>query len=291
MTGHHLHRPVVIGIDGGDDGDRAMRYGVEEACRRGVGVRLVHVPPDLVTTAPLSPLYQMTDTREIGRRVLDDAIHRFFGLDVDVPMEGSLGQGSRTHVLLEESERASCLVLGTREWHKLRAFGGSTSVAVAARAAVPVVAVPPTWNSTPSSGRVIVGVDDHGGPLPVLRRAFAAAEERYAELVVVHAWAPPSPYEPALVHVDRQGWRKLAGERLDDLIAEVRSSHPDVAVTSAVVLDSTSAALLETATADDVLVVGRHRTHVPFPHRLGSVARHAIHAGMCPVEVVPISTD
>jgi hypothetical protein len=35
--------PVVACLDGGDDGDRAMRYAIEEAQRRHTGVRLLQV--------------------------------------------------------------------------------------------------------------------------------------------------------------------------------------------------------------------------------------------------------
>lgn len=287
MTKSHLVRPVVIGIDGGDDGDRALRYGLEEARRRHVGVRLVHVPPTIIATAPMSPLYAMPDLGETAARVLDDAVERVLELAPDIAVEGLLGRGSRTDALVDEARKASCVVLGTREFYKLRVFGRSTSIGVASHADCPVVAVPPSWSGTSSAGRVVVGVDDHGGPAAVLERAFEQAEQREAELVVVHGWVPPSPYEPALVNVDRQGWRKLAAQQLNDIIEGPRAKHPSVAVTTSVVLDSPAAAVLETAMTEDLVVVGRHRTSIALSHRLGSVARHAVHAGVCPVEIVP----
>lgn len=278
---------MVVGIDGGDDGVRALRYGVQEARRRNTGVRLVHVPPTVVVTAPMSPLYSMPDLREMGARVLDDAVAHLLELEPDLMVEGTLGHGSRTGALVDEARQAACVVLGTREWYKLRAFGRSTSIGVAAHAACPVIAVPPSWSGESFTGRVVVGVDDHGGPDAVLERALEAAESRDAELLVVHGWVPPSPYEPALVNVDRQGWRKLAAQKLDEIIEDSCTKHPDVRVTTSVVLDSPAASVLESVTTDDLVVVGRHRSSVPLSQRLGSVARHAVHAGVCPVEVVP----
>jgi len=234
----------------------------------------------------MSPLYNMPDLREMGAHVLDDAVKHVLELDPDLPVQGTLGHGSRTDVLVDEARKASCVVLGTREWYKLRVFGRSTSLGVAAHSACPVIGVPPSWSGTSSAARVVVGVDDHGGPEAVLERAFEAAEQHGAELVVVHGWVPPSPYEPALVNVDRQGWRKLAAEQLGIIIERASAKHPSVEVHTSVVLDSAPAAVLETATAGDLIVVGRHRTSVPLSHRLGSVARHAVHAGICPVEIV-----
>ena len=48
---------VVVGVDGSEAGERAVRYAVLEAQRHGEGLTLVHVVPDFVATSPPANIF------------------------------------------------------------------------------------------------------------------------------------------------------------------------------------------------------------------------------------------
>jgi nucleotide-binding universal stress UspA family protein len=280
---------VLACLDGGDDGDRAVRYAVGEAQRRDTGVRLLHVPPEVATYAPMSPLYATPNLREIGARILKDAFDRCLEQAPDLYVEGALATGSRVASIVAESANAACVVVGTREWSTHGVFGRSTSAGVAARSGSPVIAVPPTWNASQRSGRVVVGLDAGAGPDVVLHEALDQARRRRAELTIVHAWAAPRPYEPYLDDWDAEAWQRQAEATLDELTAMRLREYPDVGTRRIVIRTAADDAISEAAQGSDLLVLGRHRSSIPLVHRLGSLAHHALHAGSCPLEIVPVA--
>ena len=249
---------------------------------------MVHVPPEVLPHAPMSPLYKMPNLREIGSRILKDAMERCHELAPDLYIEGAIGSGHRVSCILEESRGAAAVVLGTREWHPYRVFGGSVTVGVAARAHSPVIAVPPSWRERPATGKVVVGVDEMGGPAPVLAHAFEAARIRKAELTIVHAWTPPHPYGPVLGSFDAGQWERFMEQWLGEVTAGARADNPDVVTHLVGSFGIERVSVAELARDGDLLVLGRQRYDSPFLHRLGSVAQHAVHAGTCPVEIVPV---
>jgi len=281
-------KPVVACLDGGDDGDRALRYAIEEAQRRETGVRLVHVIPEILAYAPMSPVYETPNLRDIGSRVLKDALERCHELAPDLFVDGTVSDGHRVSTIVEESEKAAAVVLGTREWRVHRVFGGSTTMGVASHAHCPVIAVPPTWSPGSVGGKVVVGVDEYAGPDVVLTRGFEEARGRKAELSVVHAWTPPYAYGPAFGSYESDEWKTSMQDRLAELTAAVRAEYADVPTHLVATFGTDRTALAEIASDAALLVVGRHHRAAPLIQRLGSVARHAIHAGACPVEIVPV---
>ena len=62
----HNRGPILVAVDGTEDGDRALRFGVEEARRRSCGLRLVHVPHETIPMAPMLPLFAASTLHEIG---------------------------------------------------------------------------------------------------------------------------------------------------------------------------------------------------------------------------------
>jgi nucleotide-binding universal stress UspA family protein len=281
-------KPVVACVDGGDDGDRALRYAIEEAQRRQTGVRMVHVAPELVPFAPPSPLYVTPNLREIGARILKDALEHCHELAPDLYVEGTMAGGQRVHSIVEESQDAAAVVLGTREWRAYRHFEGATTGGVAARAHCPVISVPPTWQPGQRAGKVVVGVDEMAGPAVVLKHALEAARIRNAQLTIVHAWTPPHPYAPAFGSFEAYEWESSMEDWLDEVTAGTRAGYPDVETRLVASYGVDRGTIADVAIGADLLVVGRHRFETPLIHRLGSVAQRALHAGVCPVEVVPV---
>jgi nucleotide-binding universal stress UspA family protein len=252
---------------------------------------VLHVPLDVIPYAPMTPLYSTPSLREIGANILKDALDRCLEFAPDLYVEGTLCTGPRVHGIVDESADASCVVVGTREWRAYRVFGGSTSAGVAARAACPVIAVPPTWTGKESAAHVVVGVDAHAGPAAALVEAFEEARRRRAELTIVHAWTAPHPYEPALGDWDDEAWRKTTVSALTELTAAIRAEYADVKANQVARSSAPESALTEIAATSDLLVLGRHHSALPLAHRLGSLAHRALQAGTSPVEIVPVAVD
>lgn len=284
-------RPVLVGIDGTDDGDRALRFAIAEAQRRGTGIRLLHVlHPPFFAVGPTG-LFETPSPRDIGAHILKDAVERTRELAPDLYVAGSLLVGGRAATLAEETYGGACLVVGTSQHGVLRYLGGSTSTGVAARSACPVVCVPPSWDKAPVREQIAVGVDEHAGPRPVLEVAFEEAARRRAELVVVHAWQGPQPYDYSGTWIDPTSWIASAQARLGQAVEDVVAQHPDVRVRILARFEGPQVTLPALADECDLLVLGRQQGGVPLVHHLGSIARHAIHVGSCPVMVVPLPVD
>src|SRR5512134_3754662 len=112
--------PVVVGIDGSEQSDRALRYAVEEARRRGVGITLVHAVHETAPMAAMLPLYSVESFAEVGRRLVGDAERLALEIHPDVEVGTSVKGGSRVGVLVDAGKHASQIVLG----HRSRSLAG-----------------------------------------------------------------------------------------------------------------------------------------------------------------------
>ncbi|GII24840.1 universal stress protein [Planosporangium mesophilum] len=109
--------PVVVGVDGSAPADAAAGLAFEEASRRGcalVAVRAFHVPLPPYTMGP-PPL--LPDPAEIGaglRSELVGQLAKWRDKYSDVPVEYAVSQGSAAAALVDQSRRASLVVVGNR---------------------------------------------------------------------------------------------------------------------------------------------------------------------------------
>lgn len=290
-TTHTYLQPVVACVDGGPGGDRAVDFAIVEARRRHTGLHLLHVTPDLVWQTPIAPPDAVLDLSDTGQRILDEAAARARELAPDLTVTPVLAEGRLEEAIIREAASAGCLVLGTHH-HGIGAYGGTTVSRVAAASTVPVIVVPPDWAPSKRDGRVLVGVDEHGGPDEVLELAFQEAQSRGAELVVVHAWAPPAAYGSSFaVVVLLEDFEGHGVERLRTTTEALRAKYPDVRVDHVVEHRAPKRAIPKLAGSHDLVVLGRHRSRVPMLHRLGSTAQHTIRSGHAPVLVVPPAAD
>ncbi|MGZ4449286.1 MAG: universal stress protein [Nocardioides sp.] len=280
--------PVVIGVNGSDRDEAALRAGVEEARRLGVGVRLVHVAPDLVSFSPLVPVTP-SHLVGLGEEILTVAQKALREIDHDVEVTTLFAHGSRSHRLTEAAADAPLLVVGRDDRPlPVRILEGNTATAVAATATCPVLAVPEGWGPLPARGRVVVGVKSPTCAVELLDEAFALAAGLGDKLVVLHAWRLPTGYEGLIdTRVAVGEWGEHSRRELDVLAQGSRLAYPDVEVELVVVRDRAVHALIEASRhADAVVLVRQPRGTSPRGH-LGSTARAVLHAAQCPVLVVP----
>lgn len=281
--------PVVVGVDGSEQSDRAVRYAVTEARRRGAGITLVHAVYETAPMAAMLPLYSVEAFTEVGRRLVDDAQKNVHDLDPTIEVQTSVRPGSRVGVLVDAAEHASLVVLG----HRTRSLAGrvltsSTTTGVAARAHCPVVSVPESWAEGGELGRVVVGVDESDASHDALAVAFHEAMRRNAKLVVLHAWRLPTAYDDiSYSHTAVEDWLGTAREEMAKTLEPFREVHPDVEVETDLRHEFVGPALIDAAANADLMVVGRRGHGAPLGIYLGSLARMLIREGKCPVEVVP----
>lgn len=150
-----MSAPVVIGVDGSPQAERALRRGLQEARRAGTSARVVHVwlptpysagLPWFSAPYPAGIQEHIEEDRtraaaELGRRVAE--IQREEGAE-DVAVTCSTRVGMVAAALLEESEGADMLVVGTRGHGGFQGLLlGSVTDQCVRHARCPVLVVPP----------------------------------------------------------------------------------------------------------------------------------------------------
>jgi nucleotide-binding universal stress UspA family protein len=285
----HTSLPVVVGVDGSEQGERAVRYAVSEARRRGTGITLVHAVHETAPMSAMLPLYSVESFVEVGRRLVRDAERHVDEIAPDIAVGTSVKAGSRVGVILDAAEDASVVVLG----HRARSFAGrvltsSTTTGVAARAHCPVVSVPDRWVPATEHRRIVVGIDESRAAHDALGLAFAEARRRDATLVALHAWRLPTAYDDiSYAQVATDEWMRTAREEMDKSLAPFRDVYPDVVVEPEFRHEYAGPALCAATEGADLIVVGRRGHGAPLGIYLGSLARMLIREGRCPVEIAP----
>jgi nucleotide-binding universal stress UspA family protein len=278
---------VVVGLDGSESAQRAVRWAAVEAARRAAPLRIVHAELPLPADA--------LDLSGMARRALHDEAMRWVrdatsaaedgapGLDVQVRVE----VGSAARLLEEESETAALIVVGSRGLGGFTGLVlGSVAVALSCHAKCPVVVV--RGDDPASDGPVVVGANGAPENWYVLDRAFAEAEARGTELIAVHAWQPPLRTARIAESVGIV-WSELDAVR-EAMVAQrleaCADRHPGVEVKQYVVHGSPAQQLLEFAEGACLLVVGSRGTGGLTGLVLGSTSQALVRHAPCPVLLV-----
>jgi nucleotide-binding universal stress UspA family protein len=288
-------RPIVVGVDESPGSDAALQWAIAAARAWDLPLRLVYcyhwsysastLPP--ISDVPNPPEAPDADA-ELALRMIDETVGkltaRAHALDDRVEVSSAAIDGDPSDVLVDESQRASQLVLGSRHLKALSAAVlGSVATATVGRAACPTVVVRGTAGSPAEGAGVVVGVDDTETTDEVLGFAFATASRHGLPLRPVLVWRP----EPLAL----LGWRAeppapaKVEAWLSEAIAGWQEKFPDVEVHPEVVREQPVAGLVLAATDQYLLVVG-HRGRRTLGS-LGSVSLGVLHHATCPVAVVP----
>ena len=283
--------PVVVGVDESASADQALAWGVEEARSRAVPIRLVYAYGSAAIYGGM-PLYgnlpvpQPSHMRAVAAKLVARAAARVAELAPDVYVTTHASDDGAARVLIDESARASMIVLGSRHLGTVGSvLLGSVSAAVSARAACPVVVLRGPAGLAAEQAAVVVGVDAQDGSEAVLEFGFDYASRRSVPLSAVLCWHPDllaemmwRPEPPAPERAER--W-------LSEALAGWREKYPDVVVRSGVVREHPVTGLVAASSAQDLLVVGSRGRHALAGTLLGSVSQGVLHHATCPVAVVP----
>lgn len=140
---------VVVGFDGSDHAWRALDWAIDDVERRHGRLLIIHSFEVGMAALDQTGMATLDALAEAARLDLEPALRhaRQRGIEVD----GSVDCGPAAKILIEASEDADLLVVGSRGRNSFKgAILGSVSTACVHHAACPVVVVPP--HRQPSGG-------------------------------------------------------------------------------------------------------------------------------------------
>ncbi|GAA3434917.1 universal stress protein [Kutzneria kofuensis] len=292
MTSNVVGRQIVAAVDGSQSALDAVRWAADEAARRGMALQLTHAMSFGAIAyggAYAWPKGYFEAVEHAGRVFLADAeslVHKSHpGLSVTT----QLVEGSPVPVLVDASEHAALIVLGSRG---LGGFTGiligSTATATIARAHCPVVVV--RGDQPAPDGPVVVGVDGSPTSEDALAWAYEEASSRGVELVAVHGWtefASESSYAFARQFiVDWDAVQTRQEQHLAERLAGYAEKYPDVTVRRVVEGCRARQLLLDQARGAQLVVVGSRGRAELGGLLLGSTSQALIRHAPCPVLVV-----
>ncbi|MFI0411774.1 universal stress protein [Actinomadura sp. 3N508] len=270
---------VVVGIDGSAHAWRALDWASDRAVRHRLSLLLVHGSRALVPDGAIAPdaLRRLIAERE---DLLAEARQYALKVHPDLEVETRLVPEDPGHALVEESERADLVAVGSRGLGGFEGLlFGSVGLHVAARARCPVLVVP---RSAPfpadAPAEIVIGVEGAPGEDTAVQWAFAEAAARGARILALHAVGGEfgSPRR-----------RVIEDMELAEALAGMRESFPDVPVGRLVSDRSPAQALVEASENAALVVVGARRRRGPAGMALGRVNHAVLHHAHAPVVIVP----
>ena len=281
---------VVVGFDGSEASLLTAKWAAAEAQLRGLGLTLINalIPP--TSGGTFGPgmavgLDTLEDIRKAAQATLDEVAGTLEGPDI----QSIVQIGSPTGVLLEASETAALIVVGSRGHGGFKELLlGSVSSQLVAHADCPVIVM--RHETDAANDQIVVGIDGSPSSNAAVGFAFATASLHKWKVVAVHAWDVPSfdlvimPGTPVPANFDSisDSEVRLAAEALSGFVAE----YPDVEVQQVVTRGNAMRALLEAAPAAAMIVVGTRGHGQVMSSVLGSVSHGVLHKSKVPVAVV-----
>lgn len=283
---------IVVGLDGSEKDEAVLAFAEDEAERFGAPIHLVvahEVHAGLVGAwdAGFVPVGIEVDLAEAGARILARAAERVRDARPALAVSTSQPWGTPSHALIEASEDARLVVVGSgRKGALEQVFLGTTSLDTAMHAHCPVAVV---GVDTPNpTGPVVVGLDGSSHSAPAARLAVEEAAARGVPLVAVTTWWLEVIDGVVVTEPGSDEWRQVeAGYRaaVEEALAPARALHPDVEVEVVVENARPVPTLVERAKDASVLVVGSRGRGGFAGKALGSVSHKVLQRATCPVIV------
>ncbi|MEX0428715.1 universal stress protein [Nocardioides sp. DS6] len=288
---------IVVGVNGSDGSNVAVRYAAREATRRDAALHLVHVVPACVDANPAAYVLGAAAVEAAGRRILTDAYDLARSLVAEGRVSTELLAGPRADALVAAAAEADLLVIGDE--HK--AYVEQLSSAWAADGVVPhtpcpVVLVPVSWRAVAEKPTVLVGIRDARRSLALIETGLDEARRRRATVVLLHASYRPGLDRDHLARdVDRELWleedRRIVAEAAEPLLEE----YPDVPIEIRALVGRPGAVLRRAAASAGVLLLSRHLTQkapgADPVESFGRTGRQLLRRPPCPIEILPPSSQ
>lgn len=291
MTDH-----IVVGIDGSPNSAKALGYAAAEATASASELEIVHAL-NLPTVVDFSGVQltapQIDGLQSYAEELLAGAKAWVAERHPDLPCRTRYEIGSPTALLIELSKTATALVVGSRGVGAVEgAFLGSVSSRLATEASCPVFVISAD-DPTPTSGPVVVGVDDSDFSIAAARFALREAARRNTSVRAVTGYRVPVlavPTEAELITALQESEQAEAGKVIVEVMKQAQS--PDTAsvpVETVTVDGGAPEAILSQAGDAQLIVVGSHGRGLIGRLLLGSVSRRVLQDADRPVAVVNVA--
>ncbi|MFC9280520.1 universal stress protein [Streptomyces collinus] len=289
MSGPGDHGPIVVGVDPEPAHRAALAWAADEADRRHLPLRAVHVegvPTRGYRGREVPPSWEEWNEslHKTGRRVLEEATEFVALRQPGLEVESLLAEGDPAWVLREQSRDATAVVLGTRRPGRRQEVFGSASVAlpVMAHTECPLVVVPEPAPLAQEPARFVVGVDGSERSGAAVDVAFEEAALHDAALWALLVWEP-GPLRVFDEHEPQEEHRRL----LSEIVAGRHARYPEVELRQEVRVGHPVQVLAEASAQALGLVVGTRGRGGFTGMLLGSVSQGVLHHADCPVIAVP----
>ncbi|MFV0428461.1 MAG: universal stress protein [Arachnia sp.] len=283
-------RLTVVGVDGSEDGLRAVRFGAHSARLLGGDLLLVHAVDDAMLAGAWGVVYDPEVLQEAGVTANEQA--RGLALELGLPeaqIRTEVILGSPGGVLGRLSEVADLLVVGRRSVSGLeRMFVGSTSVSVVAGARCPVLVISAAAHpgNVGDHGLVGIGLTTSPGNHEVLRAGFQQAQILKARVEIVHALQPPiGLFAPRLSPSDLDEQLRFTQGGIEAIAKDVAADFPETDYEVVVVADSPINELVTRSSAYDIMVLGVGDGNIAG-FGLGGLLRGLMAHAECPLLIV-----
>ncbi|MER6735872.1 universal stress protein [Streptomyces puniciscabiei] len=289
MSGPGDRRPVVVGVDPDPVHRMALAWAADEAVRRGLPLRAVHVegvPTRGYRKQEVPPSWEEWNEalHKAGQQVLGQAVDFVSARHPQLQVDALLAEGDPVWVLREQSRDATAVVLGSRHLSPKQEVFGSASVAlpVMARTHCPLVVVPEPEHVTEEPAYFVVGVDGSEHSAAAVDVAFEEAALRGARLRALLVWEP-GPLRVFDEHQPQQECRRL----LSEIVAGRQARCPEVDLHHEVLVGHPVQVLTDASAHALGLVVGTRGRGGFAGMLLGSVSQGVLNHARCPVIAVP----
>lgn len=289
---------IVVGVDGSQDGLRAVEYAVRTALARNARqpghtrVHLVHAVDDAILAGTWGLVQDVASLEQAGRELLDEAMAHARQLGMDDNISDEIVVGNPTSCLARASEDADLVVVGRRRLRGLeRMFVGSTSASLVSVSGCPVIVISAAANPDPTGGRgrIAVGIEAMSGHSEsTLTAAFTEAAHRGSTLVITHASLPMPPGMYGGNQLTEEAEQEIKADStnaVETIIAPLRQKFPDVKVELDVGTADPVEHLISLSGQVDLLVLGM-RAPSRLGFALGGVTRAVLAHATSPLMVV-----
>ena len=264
---------IIVGVTGAPVSERAVDWAVARAAARGQRVELVAVVGGAVGTVGEASV--VADAMSATQRLLDAHVARLGGTTVAVTTR--VDAGNPVARLIDASQAASLLVIGS----DFRGSGGPArgvhGVRIAAGAHCPVVVVP-DHDVTGRSG-VVVGLDGSAVSEHALRFAAAEADRLGEKLIAVSVWTPlEAPRGGLAVYPEMYltNMEAATAEMQAIAMAGLAVDYPDLEVVRVVEQGFPSHVINAHAEGARLAVVGTHGRGALARFLLGSISQEVL---------------
>ncbi|MGO4616978.1 universal stress protein [Nocardia sp. 2YAB30] len=288
--------PAVIGVDGSEGSDLAVRWTAEAAAQRGRALHIVHGLNIAALQSVLGSGYDVMDASAVevahsrGAEIVDAARRLALEVSPGLDVATEVSDASPARVLIHHSKTAHFVALGATGNAGTLAHLGSTLLAVTSHGNGSIVVVRDTGTAQHirPDGPVVVGIDGSSVSEVAIAAAFAEAADRDAGLVALHSWSDSDFGKFAGKPdrgIDAAELEAVEYAILAERLAGWQEKYPDVHVTRKVYLAGPTGMLVQWSKSAQLIVVGSRGRGGFTGLLLGSTSNFLVQHAYSPVLV------